>query len=270
MKKSYLFSLLVALFLVLAGCASGNETQKQEQPQEQETNENAQEQVELTISAAASLQDALNELKGQFEQEHDHITLQFNYGASGSLQQQISQGAPVDLFFSAAEDKFDLLVDEGKIEEGIDLVGNSLVLIVPENADNGIKTFDDLPKASKISIGIPESVPAGKYAKDVLENMQIWNDIEEKIVFAKDVRQVLTYVETGNVEAGIVYQTDALSSDKIVTVATADSSTHDPIIYPLGIIKDSPNQDEAKLLYDFLQSSEALEVLKKYGFTELK
>ena len=106
---------------------------------------------------------------------------------------------------------------------------------------NLIKGFEDLAKAEidKISIGTPETVPAGKYAKESLEKTDIWKDVESKVVYAKDVRQVLSYVETGNVAAGIVYKTDALVSDKVNIVATADPETHTPIIYPVGIIKDS-------------------------------
>ena len=186
------------------------------------------------------------------------------------MQQQISQGAPVDLFFSAAEDKFDLLVEEGTIakEDGLDLLGNELVLVVPKE-DLSIKGFEDLVKAEvdKISIGTPETVPAGKYAKESLENMDIWKDVESKVVYAKDVRQVLSYVETGNIDAGIVYKTDALVSDKVEIVASADPATHTPIIYPVGIIKDSEHYEAAKDFYEYLQNDDALKVFEKYGFT---
>jgi molybdate transport system substrate-binding protein len=186
------------------------------------------------------------------------------------LQQQISQGAPVDLFFSAAEDKFDLLVEKGNIakEDGVDLLGNSLVLVVPKG-DQSIKGFEDLKKAEveKISIGTPETVPAGQYAKESLEKMDAWKDVESKVVFAKDVRQVLSYVETGNVDAGIVYKTDALVSDKVEIVASADPATHTPIVYPAGIIKDSDHYEAAKDFYKYLQSGDALKVFEKYGFT---
>src|SRR5699024_2759654 len=137
---------------------------------------------------------------------------------SGSLQQQISQGAPTDLFFSAAEDKYDVLVEEGIIaeEDGVDLLQNELVLIVPKE-NPAVERFEDLVRdeIDTISIGTPETVPAGKYAKESLERIGIWEEMESKVVYAKDVRQVLSYVETGNVNAGIVYRTDALNSDEI-------------------------------------------------------
>ena len=269
MKKLYLllFSMML-LLLVVSGCSTNEQTKKPEE-QKQEVSEK---KVGLTISAAASLQNALNDIKGTFEKEYPNIILTYNFGASGALQQQISQGAPVDLFFSAAEDKFDKLVEDGLIEKtkGTDLVGNELVLVVPNNSNKGIKAFEDLTKTDKISIGTPETVPAGQYAKETLENLNVWKAIEGKVVYAKDVRQVLTYVETNNVDAGIVYKTDALISPKVKIVATAEEKTHAPIIYPLGVIKNSPHPKEAQLFYDYLQNETSMKTLEKYGFEDLK
>lgn len=268
LKKSYLLFLSVMMFLlVITGCSTNDQSKK---PAE-EKQAGPEEKVELTISAAASLQDALTEITANFNHGHSNMKINYNYGASGALQQQISQGAPVDLFFSAAEDKFQQLVSDGLIDKknGINLVGNELVLVVPKDSANGIKAFEDLPKAGKLSIGTPESVPAGKYAKEVLENLKVWGGIEGKIVYAKDVRQVLTYVETGNVDAGMVYKTDALTSKKVRITATADENTHTPIIYPVGIIKASSHPEEAMVFYEYLQTEEAMNVFKKYGFKGL-
>ncbi|QOR68861.1 molybdate ABC transporter substrate-binding protein [Cytobacillus suaedae] len=235
-------------------------------------NEQKNNHVELTISAAASLTDALNEIKLTFETKYPEIKVTYNFGSSGTLQQQIIQGAPVDLFFSAAEDKYNELVEKGLItpDSGVSLVGNQLVLITPKENRKEIRTYEDLTtKAETISIGTPESVPAGKYAKEVLESLGIWDSLEQKIIFAKDVRQSLIYVETGNVDAGIVYHTDALSSTKITVHETANVDTHTPIIYPLGILKDSINPNEAKLFFEYMQSPEALSILESYGFVSL-
>lgn len=246
------FFLLLLLFLV----ACSNQEQSVEKK-------------ELTISAAASLKDAMEAIQHTYEKEHHEITLKFNYGSSGSLKQQIIQGAPVDVFFSAAEDPFDALVEKGIIakEDGINLLGNELVLIVPKDSPS-IKSFDDLKNITNpISIGTPETVPAGQYATVALQNMNLWNDVESKIVYAKDVRQVLSYVETGNVDAGIVYKTDALISNKVDIIAKTNPTTHPPIIYPVGIIKDSKHYEDAKEFYLYLQSEEALKVFEEYGFT---
>ncbi|PGT82766.1 molybdate ABC transporter substrate-binding protein [Bacillus sp. AFS040349] len=256
-----LFILFVFLFC-LAGCSSSG----------QETEGNSQEVVEITVSAAASLTDALNEIKTQFENEHQNIKVTFNFGSSGTLQQQILQGAPADLFFSAAEDKFDELIKKGFINEGnsVDLVGNKIVLVTPKDSQKGIESFSNLKeKADKISIGIPETVPAGKYAKEMLEAIGEWESVENKIVYSKDVRQVLTYVETGNVDAGIVYNTDALISSKVNVIATAEAGTHTPIIYPIGVINESKNVEEAKVFFTYMKSENALAILEKYGFSNL-
>jgi molybdate transport system substrate-binding protein len=255
-KLSLLFMIICVL---IAGGCSGNQTSKSNK-------------IELTVSAAASLQEALTDIKKEFEKEHKNISISFNFGASGALQQQISQGAPVDIFFSAAEDKFQKLVDDGSIakKDGKNLVGNDIVLIVPKDSNSYISTFEDLlDKANKISIGTPSSVPAGMYGKESLVKMNVWKSIENKIVYAKDVRQVLNYVETGNVDAGIVYKTDALLSKKVKIVAMADENTHSPIIYPAGIVKNTKHYRQAKAFFKYLQGDQAMGILKNYGFKGL-
>ncbi|WP_332631433.1 molybdate ABC transporter substrate-binding protein [Halalkalibacter flavus] len=237
-----------------------------------ERNEAVGEDVEIIVSAAASLTEVLNDIKVSFEEEYPNINVTFNFGSSGALQQQIIQGAPVDIFFSAAQDKFEELVEQGFINEevGFDLVGNQIVLVTTIDNEQ-IQSFDDLKEhAQTISIGTPESVPAGKYAKEMLENVGLWNEIENKIVFAKDVRQVLTYVETGNVDAGIVYLTDALISSKVNIVTEAEEGTHEPIIYPLGVINESEKRNESMIFYEYLQSEKSLKIFEEYGFLNLR
>ncbi|MEH7073768.1 molybdate ABC transporter substrate-binding protein [Neobacillus drentensis] len=267
MKKQYLLFLMMIFLLVVAGCSSNEQTKKPEGQKEV-----SEKKVELTISAAASLQDALNEIKANFEMKHSNIKVNYNFGASGALAQQITQGAPVDLFFSAAEDKFEKLVQDGLIDKSreTNLVGNELVLVVPKDTKKQISRFEDLTKTDKISIGTPETVPAGQYAKETLKRLNVWGDIERNVVYAKDVRQVLTYVETNNVNAGIVYKTDALISQKVNIAATAMENFHAPIIYPLGVIKNSPHPKEAQLLYEYLQNDISMKTYKKYGFKGLE
>lgn len=258
MKKLCVIIILsIMLPFIVSGC-SNNGVAKQSEKKK----------VELTVSAAASLQDALNTIKVSFEKDYPNIKVNNNFGASGTLEQQILQGAPVDLFFSAAEDKFDNLVSKGLIEKknSFNLVKNELVLIVPNNSKRDIQSFKNLNKAIKIAMGTPETVPAGEYGKQTLMNLKLWDVMKGKVVYGKDVRQVLTYVETGNVDAGIVYKTDALISNKVKIVDTAADSMHDPIVYPIGIIKTSAHAKEAKTFYDYLQSGKAMKVLENYGF----
>lgn len=260
MKKYYGFILIVFLVVVIGGCSSKEDSAKKEESGKEE-------HVTLMVSAAASLKDVMEEVGAAYK-DVAGIEIKFNYGASGSLQQQISQGAPVDLFFSAAEDKFDFLVEEGIIakEDSVDLVGNSLVLIGIKGTT--LTSFDELKSevVRKISIGTPETVPAGQYAKQSLQKMNLWEEIESKFVFAKDVRQVLSYVETGNVEVGMVYKTDALSSDDITVIAEASEETHNAITYPVGVIRDSKNYEQAKDFYLFLQSEQVKRLFEEYGF----
>ena len=257
MRKFYrLFASLLLLVGIIAGCGS------------QESTGDTTKQVTLTISAAASLQDALEAIQKNYEKEHPTTKITYNFGGSGALQQQILQGAPVDLFFSAAKDKFDELVTKEIIDQnqGTDLLANELVLIVPKNNDKNILSFEDLPKAKKIALGTPETVPAGKYGVESLKNMNLLEAIQSKVVYTKDVRQVLTYTETENVDAGIVYKTDALVSNQVEMIATANTNTHTPIIYPVGVIKDSKHVKEAEDFYHYLQSVEAMQVFEQYGF----
>ncbi len=225
--------------------------------------------VELTISAAASLKDALTELQTEFESEHQDIKLLFNFAASGALQQQIEQGAPTDLFLSAAPKHIDQLVENGMIaaEQHVDLLRNELVVVVPAGQDN-VKALEDLTQDSvrHIAIGIPESVPAGEYAKAALDTAGLWAALEAKLVQAKDVRSVLQYVETGNADAGFVYRTDALSSDQVDIAFAAPEGSYPDVIYPIGIIAESNYPEQAERLYEYLQTEDANVIFEQYGF----
>jgi molybdate transport system substrate-binding protein len=223
----------------------------------------------VTVSAAISLKDSLDEIGKIYEKAHPGAKISFNYAGSGTLQRQIEQGAPVDIFFSAAEKQMDDLQSKDLVDAGTrrNIVANQLVLIVPAS-NTTIHSFQDLSNVSVkvLALGEPSTVPAGTYARQTLEHLGIWGGVEKKVVLAKDVRAVLTYVETGNADAGMVYQTDAQGSSKvrIVTVAPADS--HDPIIYPAAIMKAAKNPSAAASFLAFLSSSAAREVFAKYGF----
>lgn len=253
MKKSLLFFLLTALFVW--GCSSP---------------EAAPEKVEILLSAAASLAEPLQEIKKDFEAEHQNVTISINLGASGTLQKQIEQGAPADLFWSAGKGQMDALEKQSLLLEGTrrDAAVNQLVLIVPADKELKLKAFPDLatPDVKKIGLGTPETVPAGKYAQEALTFYQAWEAVQPKAVFGKDVKQVLTYVERGDVDAGLVYRSDALTSGKVKIVATAEKDSHSPIVYPLAVLKNSKHQDQAKQLLEYLSKPHAQEVLKKAGF----
>lgn len=225
----------------------------------------------LTISAAASLTDVMEEIKKLYEKNSVH-RLVMNYGSSGALQQQIEQGAPADVFISAAQRQMNELEEKELIfsESRIDLLENAVVLIAPVSGrSNELTDFHSLTAASIgiLAIGEPESVPAGRYAKEVLNSLGIWDTVEGKLVLAKDVRQVLTYVETGNADAGIVYMTDATSSNQVVVITAAPGRSHTPVTYPAAIILSTSAHEAAADFMTFLQSAAAKELFEISGFT---
>jgi molybdate transport system substrate-binding protein len=228
------------------------------------------EKDELIISAAASLTNSLQELKLLYEGKHPNIYLTFNIGASGALRQQLEQGAPVDLFISADTSNMKTLVDKQIIDANQQsvILLNKLVVVVPTDSKPWINKLDDLKKAEvkNIAIGDPQTVPTGNYTKDVLTNAELWYSLQSKMVFGKSVRQVLTYVESGNADAGFVYLTDALTSKKVKVALSIDHKGYNPIQYPVGIVKATPHLAQAQDFYNFLKSTEAKEIFIKYGF----
>ena len=236
-----------------------------------------QQSPSITVSAAISLKDALDELGPIFQvQQHrknggNGTAVTYNYGGSGTLARQIEQGAPVDVFFSAAEKQMDELAAQNLIvaDTRRDLVGNALVLIAPAQATPVLQNFQDLAGTAvkTIALGETSTVPAGMYARQTLEHLSLFAAVEKKIVYAKDVRAVLTYVETGNADAGLVYQTDANTSRKVRVVALAPPDSHDPILYPAAVLRDAKDKAAARAFLEFLQGPDARGVFQKYGFT---
>ncbi len=250
----------LSLFSFLSACSSS------------ELNSKDSASVNLTISAAASLQDAIQEIGHLYTQKIPNVKVSYNFGASGSLRHQIEQGAPVDIFICAASEYMDRLANKNLllVNTRHNLLKNEVVLIAPhDNYD--LNSFSQLNRnfVSRIAIGDPNSVPAGKYAKEVFSFLNLYQTIEPKLIFAKDVRQVLAYVETGNVEAGIVYKTDVQISDRVKTVATVPVNFHSPIIYPVAIIKDSKYPETAQNFFQFILSNTAKNVFRAYGFSTL-
>lgn len=224
----------------------------------------------IAISAAASLTDALNELKNAFEDENDDVSVTLNFGSSRKLATQIEQGAPADIFLSASTEDMERLKEQGLINETtvLDFTENSLVLIMNKAVKNPVTSYELLgnDEFDHISIGEPDTVPAGSYAKEVLEHLQLWTPLKDKLVMGSDVRQVLTHVEMGNADYGIVYASDAWTSDKVTVVAEADPTWHSKVVYPGAVVKDSNHPAEAQDFLDFLSGEKGRAVLQKYGF----
>jgi molybdate transport system substrate-binding protein len=234
----------------------------------------AAEKTELTISAAASLKDALTEIQMLYVKDNPGVSLVFNFGASGSLEQQIENGAPVDVFISAAEKQVNDLEKKNMILDGSKgiLAENAVVLIVPK--DSKLKGDFKLlasDAVKKIALGETKSVPVGQYSLEIFESLGIKDTVLPKAVFAKDVREVLTWVETGNVDAGIVYKTDALiAKGKVAVIAEAPKGSHKKVTYPAAVIKDSKHAAAAKQFLAYLKGKKAGDVFAKLGFVTVK
>lgn len=256
MKKGLSILLVGALAASLFGCAKDTTKKK--------------EAIKLTIAAAASLENAFeDELIPMFEKEHPNIIVEGVYDSSGKLQLQIEKGLDADVFFSAATTQMDTLKDEDLVDEDSisNVLENKLVLIKQKDSDTSVTGFDHITNAKMIAIGDPEVVPAGSYAKEALTNLGIWDSIQDRLSLAGNVTEVLSQVETGNAEIGLVYATDAASSDKVEVIAECDNHVlSSPVLYPIGRVSTTQHKKEANALIQFLKSDKALKVFKTYGF----
>ncbi len=230
-----------------------------------------EEPVTLTVFAGAGMIDVIDEINTLYMEQNENITIQTNYAAAGTLKAQIENGATCDIFISPGVKQMDSLQQQGLIlsDTRRDFLTNKIVLIVAPDNPRNMTCFEDLTNDNikMISIGDPSAVPAGEYAKMLFELLEIDDAIANKLLLGSTVREVLAYVETGNVVAGVVYSTDALTSDKIMVVATAPDEINSKIKYPAGIVAASENIEAAKDYLDFLSGDEARAVFESYGFS---
>ena len=227
--------------------------------------------VTLNVSAAYSLSNVLKAINTLYTQTNPNVTISANFAASGTLQTQIENGAPADVFLSAAAANMDTLQTKSLIINSTrkNLLYNTLVMIVPNDSTLGLTSFNDLTmsKVTKIAIGDPKSVPAGTYAQKAFDELGITTQIQSKLILGANVTQVLTYVASGNVDTGLVYATDALSSNQVKVVAQAPADINELIVYPAAIIQTTRNQSAAQAYLDFLFSDQAKALFLQYGFT---
>jgi len=228
-------------------------------------------QPRLTVAAAASLKDAMTEIQALYCEANPDLALSVTYGGSGALQQQIEQGAAVDVFIAANQASIQALADKELVDPATvqTLLGNRLVLIAPSGATPPVTGFADAAADSvkRLAVGEPRSVPAGQYAEQVFAHLGVWDAVRTKIAYGKDVREVLTWVESGNADLGVVYATDARRSDRVRVLATAPEESHSPIRYPAAVIRASRDPDAADSFLSFLKSDPARAVFLKYGFS---
>ncbi len=225
--------------------------------------------AELVVSAASSLAEVLTELGRVFEQGTPSVSVRLNLAASGILLQQVRQGAPVDVFISASAQELDILTKEQKVEPTtrVNLAGNRLVLIVPLRSS--LKAWDELGTATcpRVALSNPSFVPSGRYAKATLVRRGLWEAVAPKAVLGQNVRQVLAYVVSGDVAAGLVFATDTRNEKRVRVVATAvPGKDHEPIVYVAAVISGSPQSRVARRFVAFLKSPAGQAIFARYGF----
>ncbi len=225
--------------------------------------------ADLTVSAAASLTNAFQELKPLYEAAHPDTRVLLNFGASGALLQQMARGAPVDVFASADQDTMDQAQKQALVDPSTrrNFASNTLVVIVPRGASAVPASLADLtqPGYKRIAIGLPASVPVGRYTKAVLEQAGLWQGIEPRTIGAQNVRQALDYAARGEVDAAFVYATDATLMPDRVRVAFSVQSPM-PVRYPIALSSTSQQRDGARRFISFIQSPTAQAVLARFGF----
>ncbi len=288
MKKWFLGCLAVAAAGLMVACGTDaevkNETESVKSAEMEETvkssaegeetageTEGEQQEVTILVAAAASLKYSYDEqLIPMFTEKYPWIHVEGTYDSSGKLQTQIEEGMEADIFMSAAMKQMNDLEKNGYVDEEdvVKLLENKIVLVVPQGEEDGFTSFEDITKADSIALGDPESVPVGQYAKESLTNLGIWEEVEAKTSFGTNVTEVLNWVAEGSADAGIVYATDAATTDQVSVVAEAPaSSLGEPVIYPVAMINRSSHEEAAQLFVEFLQSEEAMAVFEEYGFS---
>jgi len=235
----------------------------------------AEPKKEIMVSAAISLKDAFEEIGSLYEDKHKGTKIVFNFASSGALRRQIEGGAPIDVFASASQKDMDSLAEKNLImkDTRVIIATNSVVLIVPLKSKIEIKSFEDLilKNIRRIAIGNPKTVPAGRYAYEAFEYYKIAENIKDRLIFGENVRQVLDYVARGEVDAGIVYLTDAIIGEKEVKIAaTAPEASHKPVVYPMAVVKGTKNEVLAREFISFVTSKEGKRILEKYGFKAVR
>ena len=274
MKKNILvLAMCFCGVLLFASCANSNDSEEKEVKEETKA-EQSDNNSDLIVFAAASMTESLNELKDVFEEENPDIKLSFNFDSSGTLKTQIEEGADCDVFISAAKKQMDELegLDEGKeslidSESRFDLLENEVTLAVKEDSDKDISSFEDLNTDKVTSIALGNSdVPVGQYSEELLNNLGIWEPIQDKVTFGSNVKEVTTWVSEGAVDCGIIYSTDANTAGLKIVDRADSSKFENRIIYPAALTINSKNKEAGEKFLEFLKSDQAQKVFEKYGF----
>ena len=282
MKKTV--AACLAALMLAAGCSAQEEPAEQpeaapdaqEEPAE-ETQPGTDSQgaggetqaVELQVFAAASLTETLEAIAESYKEVAPEVTLVFNLDSSGTLLKQIQGGAQADVFISAAQTQMNTLEGEGGVAEGTrkDLLVNKVVLIVPEGSEKGIASFEDCAtdKVELMAVGNSD-VPVGQYTEEIFTSLGLWEGLQPKLSLGQNVKAVLSQVESGSVDCGIVYATDAAAAAGVTVVCEAPEGTHSPVVYPAAVLEVSAQKEAAQAFLDYLSSDAAVAIFEEAGF----
>lgn len=265
-KRTNKVTRVSAVLLAVCMMAGLSACEASTQPDEEQKKDEA----ELTVLAAASMTDAMQEIGKAYQKEHENIKFTYQFDSSGTLKTQIEEGAPADIFISAATKQMDELNEAGLVEKDsiFPWLENKVVLIVPKDSDSKLTSFEDAAgeEVPMIAIGNAD-VPVGQYTEIIYKSLGLWDQIVDKANLASNVRQVLDWVATENAPCGVVYATDAKIEEKVEVVCEAPEGSCDPVIYPAGIVSASEQKEAAAEFLEFLKTDEVSEILKQYGFT---
>ena len=241
--------LLLATCLLLSSCSGGHAG------------------AELVVSAAASLDEPLRQVSAAFRQRHPEVKMVLNFGGSGSLARQVERGAPVDVVIFASRREMDVLERQGLIDARSrrDLLANRLILVVPARSAATIAGWEDLAGVNRLAIASPEVAPLGQYSREVLQHLNLWDPLMERVVLARDALHVVSLVRTGNVDAAILYSTSARHPE-IRVVAEAPPGSHQPVVYPAAAVSSSHDPEWARVFLEFLFEEEAEAIFRASGF----
>lgn len=249
-KNGVLLGALAAV--LLSGCAGNPEAQ----------------QEKLMVSAASSLSGVMDELAAGFNEDNPELEIVANYGSSSKLRNQIENGAPADVFLSASAEDMETLVAKGlaKKDSVIPFAGNSLLLAAASGFDEGADLEMILSSVDgTVAIAEPDSVPLGGYTKNALEALGLWQLLEGEMIYAKDARQVVTYLESGNAKAGIIYASDVQLSAEVADMSMMPLAGKE-IIYPAAVVAESTHQQAAEQFLAFVLSDEGQRIIADFGF----
>lgn len=225
--------------------------------------------AEIVVSAASSLSNAFTEIGTSFEAENPGVTVHFNFAGSGTLLTQVDKGAPVDIFASADSETMERAVKKRLIATGTRRMFaiNQLLLVVPKEADGELRSLADLakPEISGIAIGDPDFVPAGRYAREILQTAKLWDGLQQKLLPFASVRRAAEYVALGEADAGFVFQTDAMAIGEKLRVVEIPKATG-PIFYYAGVVESTGNMAIARKFVEYLMGENARNLLKSHGF----